>query len=644
MSWTELNEGMPYGGMPHDAILQKLEETDPYVATGYGGWRDLDDSNGFTGELHKDYMVGEILDRRPDQGFLESDRPRRNPQVSREALNLRLNGTRGTDSSMPRHPDLFLGFLDKDPRGVDGLPRFEKMRDQMAHRVRQLEVRMGDSAGHGGGPGSAPEQVAERPWTGPAFEKARAEMHRQIRKRLKVFSPSKDGRASGRNVVNDYDATRGLMQTRETVVDDGDEHWGEQSAVGWSRDRSTVRDDARPRGLDSFTNRRDSARGQGARLAHRSTNTDQLQVARYGRSVHGRSKRKGREAVHAERSLEQQQQNLVTARNARSTAGQGREALARAMSESAQSSRARNSRDAENATGIRVTGATDKTDTNRSSRHVAESDPAVAYYQAVATQARRPQEHGRAAVSTRGLAAGVQHELSGASQQTVWKGDATRLLVDLATNMAHSTRSLATNLTDEEGRVASSRVAYEAYADGARPSPAADVSSERAAAYSRGRNMLPGDNAASGGGFDTTRRQVSAKVHQAAAARGLEVQNYTGATPVEGGSLAKSNLSTVSGIAGGQTIVASAAAGHLKQATATQKRPELLGFTQMNAHTHTDDHAFGLQVDERTDESSHAPSRRIGSKSLRADRVVHRYGDRVGTDGLSDARAISVEA
>ena len=97
-SWSQLTnlKGMPYGGMPADSILVKLEETDPAALAAIGAARGFGGpAEGFSGYDYKDYQIGEMLDRTLEQPFLASDSAHRDPSRSRSKLNLQYNGTRG---------------------------------------------------------------------------------------------------------------------------------------------------------------------------------------------------------------------------------------------------------------------------------------------------------------------------------------------------------------------------------------------------------------------------------------------------------------------------------------------------------------------------------------------------------------------
>jgi len=196
MSYTEIRQegGMPYGGMPHDALLYKLEETDPELVREVRG----DDPFFDMETYHKDYVRAEIIDRTPDDVYLESDHPRRDPALPRSILNLRYSGGRGpNDYRLPQHPELFLGFTGNDPRGRDTQPRLDKVRAHTIARARNKEVRMGHNVGHGG------FIEADRPWGGMAAEYDKKEMQRRLKSYYQWFPAEKVGRPWGRNVATD---------------------------------------------------------------------------------------------------------------------------------------------------------------------------------------------------------------------------------------------------------------------------------------------------------------------------------------------------------------------------------------------------------------------------------------------------------
>lgn len=192
MSYTEINDegGLRYGGMPYDQILFKLEETDPELVSEVRGEDFLHD----TADDYNQFVRREIIDWSPDAPFMESDHARRDPAWSRSMLNLRYNATRGSSPELPRHPEMFWGFMGDDPRGVLNDPRFDQMRGQISARAAELEARMQNNAD---------QFVAERPWTNQSISYGMKELHRRLRNNTKVFTPQKEGRPYGRNVVVD---------------------------------------------------------------------------------------------------------------------------------------------------------------------------------------------------------------------------------------------------------------------------------------------------------------------------------------------------------------------------------------------------------------------------------------------------------
>lgn len=207
MSYTEIRQeqGMPYGGMPYDSILYKLEETD------IGEQLQLYEDE----KLYKQYVRSEIIDWRPDQTFLESDHPRRDTALSKSIINLRYAGGRGSEDDIyPRHPELFIGFSGNDPRGTSGQPRLDQIKTQTSSRSDNIQVRMGKNVGHG------KEIEANRPWSGTTWEYDKKEMARRIKKNLIIFKEQKQNKPMGGGFIFDESSKGGV---RLTTVEDGDE-------------------------------------------------------------------------------------------------------------------------------------------------------------------------------------------------------------------------------------------------------------------------------------------------------------------------------------------------------------------------------------------------------------------------------------
>lgn len=265
-------------GMPLEEILYKLEETDPDLLAEVRGDDDFYDPE----DDYNDYTRAEIIDRAPDDTFLESDHARRDPATSRTMLNLRHSGGRGpNDHRLPQHPEMFMGFTGNDPRGVVNQPRFDKFREHTASRAREREVRMGHNVGHG-------DMVeADRPWGGDAMSYDMQEAKRRMKGNMKWFPTQKVGRAQGRNTVSDE--YYGARQRKELVGGGAEglytpEQDHPPSSAGWGQQagHDPVRgaEGAGPRRVDRAAN------AETAPWRHTTGDAD-LAVARYTTSTRG---------------------------------------------------------------------------------------------------------------------------------------------------------------------------------------------------------------------------------------------------------------------------------------------------------------------------------------------------------------------
>ena len=170
MSYSEsrIKEAMPFGGIPYDNILYKLEET-------------RNDTSNIEDD-YDNYARSTIIDWGPDPIFHESDKTRRDPSISVSTLNLRYNGTRGSEPDLPRHPEIFYGFMGDDPRGSENNPRMDLMAQHLTSRAPNLIVRMGNNDDN---------HVAERPWTNQDIDRGMKDIHRRYRKEARIFSIEK---------------------------------------------------------------------------------------------------------------------------------------------------------------------------------------------------------------------------------------------------------------------------------------------------------------------------------------------------------------------------------------------------------------------------------------------------------------------
>ena len=179
-SLPRTTKGMTYGEMPYEDFLTKMEATD------------IIDEN-----TYNDYMRNELSDRSFDTPFLESDAPKKN-NISNSVLNLRYNGRRGT-SNNPQHPDLFIGELGNDPRGITNNPRMSDYRNFINTHSSNLQVSMGNNEDR---------QIDDRPWMAQSIGHARKEIHKRQKDNLKIFSHQKDGKINKNKFVANIEAKK----------------------------------------------------------------------------------------------------------------------------------------------------------------------------------------------------------------------------------------------------------------------------------------------------------------------------------------------------------------------------------------------------------------------------------------------------
>lgn len=209
MSYTEINDhyGMHFGGINEDEIIRRLETTDQKLIDDVKG----NDDFHTTQAEYTDYARGEIVDWGPDNVFLESDRPARDPALSRSIVNLHYGGTRGSNPNLPMHPELFIGFTGNDPRGANTDPRFDNMRGWATTQAVSLSARFQESND---------SFIADRPWTGPAKSYAMKDLHQRVAGNTKVFTTEKVNWATGRNTT--MDDVFGLRDRRFAIEDGTD--------------------------------------------------------------------------------------------------------------------------------------------------------------------------------------------------------------------------------------------------------------------------------------------------------------------------------------------------------------------------------------------------------------------------------------
>lgn len=169
--------GMPYGGMPDDALVSKFEQTD-----------DGDIEYGYD-----DFVRREIKDRRPDEPTFESEEPRKSLPC-KGYLNLLHSNNRG--GSEPRHPEIFLEDTWGDPRGIAVDPDYKELRRQQEARTRFVRW-----------DADADNSVPSGRWSEGEAVRKQQQTFRLARPRMMWFTTSKDGRRLGETPVYRYRPT-----------------------------------------------------------------------------------------------------------------------------------------------------------------------------------------------------------------------------------------------------------------------------------------------------------------------------------------------------------------------------------------------------------------------------------------------------
>lgn len=160
-----------YGDMPPELHLKKLEQTCMYERE----------------DQLDDFFRSTLKDRTPDQASLASDLPRETQNMVRsEVMNIRHSAAR--TPAEPIHPDLFLGFTERDTRGYQNSgPDFKLFNGQSKARMKFKDL-VSDHASD---------------WTIPEGTRSELRAIRDLRKtinqsreRFKIFDTSFDSRAN----------------------------------------------------------------------------------------------------------------------------------------------------------------------------------------------------------------------------------------------------------------------------------------------------------------------------------------------------------------------------------------------------------------------------------------------------------------
>ncbi len=196
MSFLEARDrGLPYGGIPYQELLSKLEETD------------MNETMEDLANNYNNYIRSEIIDRTLETPFLESDKTKRDSSISKSVLGLRYNGARG-EYEHPQQPEMFVGFMDQDPRALDNNPRMDQYHEQIATRMPNLEVRMGHNC---------TDTDHQGPWTNQSLGQCRRDIQTALAYNTKVFTDERDGRPLNRNFVVEYDHNKKPLIYKDLV-------------------------------------------------------------------------------------------------------------------------------------------------------------------------------------------------------------------------------------------------------------------------------------------------------------------------------------------------------------------------------------------------------------------------------------------
>lgn len=161
-----------YGGIDEGMVASKYEESIYY--------EDPDEMD----DMHRNTL----MDMRPDQPTLASDLARRDYQ-STSRIKLR-DGSRGDN---PEHPEIFIGFTDKDPRGTFTDPDMKKLNNQAWARRQFVEAQMYNDDDH-----SVPSQGIHP----SKMQHLIKHSYGEFKKRFKNFSTGKEALKPGMHPVS----------------------------------------------------------------------------------------------------------------------------------------------------------------------------------------------------------------------------------------------------------------------------------------------------------------------------------------------------------------------------------------------------------------------------------------------------------
>ncbi|CAG8653479.1 3662_t:CDS:1 [Diversispora eburnea] len=174
-------QALPYGVMPSSTLNRKMEETDSLLIDAIAQVDAFHDQEDY----YTNYVRGQIVDRRLEEPWLESDLSRKDPMHSQSVLNLRYHDSRGQVANPVRHLELSLGFLGNDSRGMQMGLNLNLAQTQMQSRSSGLVQVMGVNTD---------TQVLERPWSKQAIRIGCNKIHNQLKDNTHIFSTQREGK------------------------------------------------------------------------------------------------------------------------------------------------------------------------------------------------------------------------------------------------------------------------------------------------------------------------------------------------------------------------------------------------------------------------------------------------------------------
>lgn len=186
-----------YGAIDEGMVARKYEETAFY------------EDRSLVDDMHRETL----MDFRPDQASLESDQARRDYQ-STSRIRLRESGSRGDD---PEHPEIFIGFTDRDPRGIMTDPDYKELTKQAWSRRRFIEAKMyNDDDNSVPSQGIRPEKM----------QYMIKHSYPEFKKRFKNYSTSKEALKPGMHPVStrvgsEVDKLYAKSERMDNLIPDG---------------------------------------------------------------------------------------------------------------------------------------------------------------------------------------------------------------------------------------------------------------------------------------------------------------------------------------------------------------------------------------------------------------------------------------